>query len=180
MIKYDKDKTRYFDKHGNEIHAGDLIRFSDGRVKKVFLTDKDELGTDATNPQWIAMGKAVPGEYGIYPLEPNDTDNCEVYVCTPANETDWKTDDVQRTATADIPAPPKPKKNRIRLVIELGIREDVCKATNLSYEDLLASIVCEEDDVCDGVDIFPRLPNVDCASEYFLCGGTIVERELIE
>ena len=124
------------------------------------------------------MGEAVPCEYGIYPLEPNDTEDCEVYDCQPViNVEGWETED---GSTAESSKPLKPKKNRIRLVIELGIREDICEAANLSYEDLLESIVCQDDDVCDGVDIFPRLPNVDCASEYFLSGGTIVERELIE
>ena len=30
------------------------------------------LGIDATNPSWIASGKARPCEYGIYPLDADD------------------------------------------------------------------------------------------------------------
>lgn len=35
----------------------------------LYRTENGTLGTDATNPSWIASGRAVPCEYGIYPLE---------------------------------------------------------------------------------------------------------------
>lgn len=79
MIKYDeKGRAHYFDKNGTEIREGDHIRFANGRVQEVYLTDRDELGTDATNPLWVKIGRAVPCEYGIYPLTPDDTAECEV------------------------------------------------------------------------------------------------------
>ena len=60
---------RYFDKDGNEIHDGDIIVCENGRrEEKVYLAENGTLGTDATNPCWIASGRAVPCEYGVYPL----------------------------------------------------------------------------------------------------------------
>ena len=78
MIKRLVGRNLYYDKNGVEITAGSLIKYSDGTVRKVYLTDKDELGTDATNPKWIESGKAVPCEYGIYPLTLSETDEVEV------------------------------------------------------------------------------------------------------
>lgn len=66
---------RYFDKEGNELHDGDLVRFDaeatvDGMAieRRLYLTEEKELGVDATNPSWIKDGRAVPCEYGIYPV----------------------------------------------------------------------------------------------------------------
>ena len=62
-------KTRYYDKHGNELKEGDIIRFESGRTEKLYLTADGQLGTDATNRSWIRSGRAVPCDYGIYPLD---------------------------------------------------------------------------------------------------------------
>lgn len=78
MIKYENGKTRYFDRNGKEITEGCKIRYDSGKVMEVYLTENDELGTDATNPKWIEMGRAVPCEFGIYPLNKEDTETCEV------------------------------------------------------------------------------------------------------
>ena len=78
MILYENDKPRYFDKHGKEITDGCTIRYADGHTEKVYLTTEGELGTDATNPKWIASGRAFPCEYGIYPLGHNETNEVEV------------------------------------------------------------------------------------------------------
>ena len=61
-------KRRYFDKHGNELHDGDFIRHEDGMTERIYATEHGFLGVDATNPHWIESGRAVPCEYGIYPL----------------------------------------------------------------------------------------------------------------
>lgn len=71
-------KYRYFDKNGVEIHDGDSIKYPTGNIYKVYLADSGELGTDATNPLWIEMGRAVPCEYGIYPLNEEDVKIAEV------------------------------------------------------------------------------------------------------
>ena len=63
--------NRYYDVTGKEIHEGDTVLL-DGCEKKVYLTEDNELGTDATNPIWIEKGRAVECEYGIYPFCKND------------------------------------------------------------------------------------------------------------
>lgn len=62
---------KYFDMNGKEIHEGDIVKMDSG-LKKVYRTENDELGTDATNPLWIESGRAVPTEFGIYPFDTGD------------------------------------------------------------------------------------------------------------
>ena len=62
----------YFDREGNELHDGDTIMWADGRTEKLYATVEGRLGTDATNPSWLASGRAVECEYGVYPLEWSD------------------------------------------------------------------------------------------------------------
>lgn len=83
MIKYENGALRYFDRNGVEITDGCEIRFPHADksltvTKTVYLTEEGHLGTDATNPAWVASGRAVPCEYGVYPLTKEDTDLCEV------------------------------------------------------------------------------------------------------
>lgn len=78
MIKTINGKTHYYDKNGKEIFDGCYIRYSNGRTAKVYLTEEETLGTDATNPSWIDSGRAEPTDYGIYPLTREDTEECEV------------------------------------------------------------------------------------------------------
>lgn len=82
MIKYENGKSRYFDKNGKEITEGCKIKYADGvrnrSVYTVYLTENDELGTDATNPSWVESGRAVPCEYGVYPLCEDETNEVEV------------------------------------------------------------------------------------------------------
>lgn len=80
-VKYRRE--RYFDKNGDEIHAGDYIRMYPMDEPKLVYEFEDingdfGLGTDATNPYWIETGKATACEYGIYPLNWDDTENCEL------------------------------------------------------------------------------------------------------
>lgn len=65
-------KFVYFDKEGNELHDGDYVKWNDGKIKQIRLTESGELGIDATNPLWIETGRAVPFEYGAYPLDTQD------------------------------------------------------------------------------------------------------------
>lgn len=78
MIKIENGERKYFDKNGKEIKEGCKIQYKDGKIKEVYLTESEQLGTDATNPIWIERGKAVPCEYGIYPLEFDETNEVEV------------------------------------------------------------------------------------------------------
>lgn len=78
MIKYENGKLRYFDRNGAEIHEGDRIRYASGRVRAVYLTEGGDLGTDATNPAWIESGRAVPCEFGVYPLTREELEEVEI------------------------------------------------------------------------------------------------------
>jgi len=78
MIKTENGTRTYFDKNGTEITDGCVIRYEDGRTEKVYKTENNELGIDATNKKWIASGRACECEYGIYPLNKADTDEVEV------------------------------------------------------------------------------------------------------
>ena len=69
---------RYWDIHGNELNEGDIITTdNEATLKKLYRTDDGYLGTDATNPAWIMTGRAVPCEYGIYPLNWQDMETIE-------------------------------------------------------------------------------------------------------
>lgn len=68
----------YMDKNGDVINADDYIKYPSGRVERVYLTEDGCLGTDATNPDWIKSGRAVPCEYGIYPFSAEELIECEV------------------------------------------------------------------------------------------------------
>ena len=68
----------YVDKHGNVIYDGDFVKYDNGDIKEVYLTEEGNLGVDATNPLWIESGRAVPCEYGIYPFESDDLLSVEV------------------------------------------------------------------------------------------------------
>lgn len=70
-IEYTAKETIYRDMNGDEIHEGDVV-FMNGRNRKVYLTDQNELGIDATNPVWIGSGKACECEYGVYPFTEED------------------------------------------------------------------------------------------------------------
>lgn len=78
MIKVVNGKYRYYDKNGVEITGGCKIKRPDGKIEKVYLTAENELGTDATNPKWIESGRAIPCEYGIFPLGYDETNEVEV------------------------------------------------------------------------------------------------------
>lgn len=62
----------YLDREGNELHDGDTIMWADGRTEKLYATVQGLLGTDATNPSWLASGRAVECQYGVYPLTWSD------------------------------------------------------------------------------------------------------------
>lgn len=83
MIKVENGKMKYFDRNGKEITDGCEIKYISGdksmiQIQKVYETENGELGTDATNPAWIERGWAVPCEYGIYPLNEEETETVEV------------------------------------------------------------------------------------------------------
>lgn len=77
MIRYIDGQLHYFDRNGTELNDGDTVRYESGATQKLYLTEDGRLGTDATNPVWIANGRAAPCEYGIYPLEEAETEEIE-------------------------------------------------------------------------------------------------------
>lgn len=78
MIIVENGKKRYFDKNGKEIIKDSTVRYGDGRTEIVYETEDGELGVDATNPKWIASGRAVPCEFGVYPFGKLETESIEV------------------------------------------------------------------------------------------------------
>ena len=71
-IDRESNPVKYFDADCKQIHKGDIV-FMNGRCREVYMTEDGHLGTDATNPDWINAGKAVPCEYGIYPFDEQDS-----------------------------------------------------------------------------------------------------------
>ena len=83
MIKFEDGQLKYFDRNGKEITEGCTIKYlhvnkSLQRTEKVYRTENNKLGTDATNPKWIESGRAVPCEFGIYPLTEEELEMVEV------------------------------------------------------------------------------------------------------
>lgn len=78
MIKIEKGVRRYWDKNGVEITEGSKIKYQNGRIETVYLTNDGELGTDATNKKWIESGRAFPGEFGLYPITRDESEEVEV------------------------------------------------------------------------------------------------------
>lgn len=70
-IEYSNGEYKYYDMNGVELHENDIV-FVNGKNMRVFLTDQNRLGTDATNPAWIRSGRACEGENGIYPFHWDD------------------------------------------------------------------------------------------------------------
>lgn len=78
MIQYNNGVITYYDKNGVEITEGCRILYPNGKIERVYRTQEGELGTDATNPRWIANGRAAACEMGIYPLTSRDCSEVEV------------------------------------------------------------------------------------------------------
>lgn len=70
-IEYVNGTRLYYDMNNEPIHENDIVIMG-GEKKTVYLTEDNELGTDATNPIWIENGRAFPCEFGIYPFNEYD------------------------------------------------------------------------------------------------------------
>ena len=77
-IEYVNGVPHYYDMFGKEVKAGGYLFYTDGsgrglnKREKVLLGEDGVLGTDSTSEAWIKAGRAVEGEFGIYPLEMAD------------------------------------------------------------------------------------------------------------
>ena len=72
IVDVEEGPWRYFDKDWKELHNGDILQQPDGTREVLYLTEQGRLGVDATNKKWIESGRAVPCQYGIYPLTHDD------------------------------------------------------------------------------------------------------------
>lgn len=77
IIDYNTKPFTYYDINGEKIEAGDMISINNSNPTKVYLLDDEKtLGIDSTNPAWIKAGRAVPCEFGCYPLNIEDLEQC--------------------------------------------------------------------------------------------------------
>lgn len=78
-IDYTTDPATYYDRNGDVLDEGVVIKYvSTGLTHELVRTEAGLLGYDATNPAWVKRGKAVPFEYGVYPLEETELVDVEI------------------------------------------------------------------------------------------------------
>lgn len=70
-MKIDWNAKTYYDINGVQLKDGDKV-YMEGRVWDVMLTEDGYLGVDSTNPQLVEIGRAAPGQYGVYPFSESD------------------------------------------------------------------------------------------------------------
>ena len=66
---------KYFDKHGEEIKAGMKIRHDDGDIERIYTTEDDDLGVNASNEAWL---ERHGGNRELYPLYQFDMKEWEI------------------------------------------------------------------------------------------------------
>lgn len=78
-IDYTTDPATYYDKNGDVLEEGVVIKYVSTHVThELVRTEEGLLGYDAANPEWIKRGKAAPFEYGVYPLEESELSDVEI------------------------------------------------------------------------------------------------------
>lgn len=73
-----EDEYKYFDANFEEIHEGDYLEYHSGRKEKIYLSTEGQLCTDATNPNWIKIGRAMPTEFGLYHLTNDELETAKL------------------------------------------------------------------------------------------------------
>ena len=68
----------------------------------------------------------------------------------------------------------------VRVIIEFDIDEESLHEKGIHAEDVFNNIVLRDNDVIDGFEIFTAHPDFDCASDFFLCAGSLVSKEFIQ
>ena len=70
--------------------------------------------------------------------------------------------------------------SKVKLVVEFAVKNEMLKEKGLSVEDVVEGIRFHEHDAIDGFEITTNIPGCDCASDFFLCAGTVVNKEIIK
>lgn len=151
----------YLDRDGNELHDGDTIMWADGRTEKLYATVQGLLGTDATNPSWLASGRAVECEYGIYPLTWSDVQ--EIVKVDPR--------DVERAATAR-KAEQEAEMRRARRETEMKKLAEYGKSMIREFgrrKDIIVTYDCPDSETISRYTEYQRkYHHIHTGSEYFL------------
>jgi hypothetical protein len=63
---------RYVDKHGTVIVAGMTLKHDDGERAKVYETDDDDLGFNASNEDWVGFTESGRQLYPLYQFNLTD------------------------------------------------------------------------------------------------------------
>lgn len=74
---------------------------------------------------------------------------------------------------------PKKEKKRARITVEFDIDECVLQGTSKTAEEVLDGVMIQDELVTDGFVITTQIPELDNLQDFFICGETIVEKELL-
>ena len=70
-------------------------------------------------------------------------------------------------------------KKRAKVTVEFDFDESVLQRTGKTEEEVLAGVTIQDEFVTDGFVITTQIPGLDNLQDFFICGETIVEKELL-
>lgn len=70
--------------------------------------------------------------------------------------------------------------NKVRMVIEFDINDEMLKENGLTVAEVMKNVFLRNDDVVDGFQITTNIPGFDCTSDFFLGNGVVVEKSLVK
>lgn len=79
----------------------------------------------------------------------------------------------------DIAPEKKIVKKRAKVTVEFDFDESVLQRTGKTEEEVLAGVTIQDEFVTDGFVITTQIPGLDNLQDFFICGETIVEKELL-
>lgn len=68
---------------------------------------------------------------------------------------------------------------KMRVTIEFAFDDEALRDYNITAEQVANAVVLREHDTIDGFEITTNVPGYSPANDFFLCGGTIVSKELL-
>ena len=74
---------------------------------------------------------------------------------------------------------PEKEKKRARITVEFDIDECVLQGTSKTAEEVLDGVMIQDELVTDGFVITTQIPELDNFQDFFICGETIVKKELL-